>query len=956
MTYDGVTVYRRLLGYVWRYWPVFLLAIIGYGIFTLSRYGAVRSMEYLQEWLQSPLDLPEMIYYIPAGIIVLAVLQGVGTFMGGYPLSWISARLVTNLRTELMGSLLGQTPSYLERHKVGSFISRITYTTTMVTEAGTEALRVLVRDGMTVIVLLGYMFYLNWRLTLVLMLLTPPLLLIIWYVSRSFRRYSTNIQTSMGDLTQVIGEAANNFNLIKALQGENEERDKFSTSNLFTRKQTLKLELVRWLSAPMVQLLTGIGLGVQLSILAYQVLQMRLQPEEFMGYVTAAALLSSPLRQLTNVNSQIQKSIAAAQDIFRQLDEPPERDTGTHEVERVRGKVEFRNLSFAYRGSEVHSEPRQVIKSLNLIIEPGETVALVGRSGAGKTTISRFLLRFLTPDTGQVLIDDMPVEDYSIACLRAQVGLVSQQVYLFNDTVRNNLCYGMLKDKSDAELRTALRLSRSDEFVDNLAEGLETVIGEGGSKLSGGQRQRLALARGLLEDAPILLLDEATSSLDTQSERYIQEGLTQIVKGRTTLIIAHRLATIEQADRILVLDEGSIVESGTHQELLELDQFYADLYRHQFASPASSSDVTPADEPDAISPQTDSALSPSQTETPAIGNALEPKLQHLWQEKSFKSNLLSPLGWLTATMARRRHRAYTSGKNGTWRAGVPVIVVGNITVGGTGKTPVTGWLAQQLQAKGMRPGIVSRGYLGAGQKGAAYYPYRVELSSDPSVVGDEALMLLNQTSCPVSVGPDRSAAARLLLKDCDVLISDDGLQHYGLARDYEIAVLDGVRGFGNGRCLPAGPLREPITRLQSVDTILCNGNTALSGHEHELCFHLQPRDVLHPESKQTHQVDTLPFSGAVHCLAGLGNPSRFFDSVRSLGLDPIPHAYPDHYGYSGAELEFADGLPILTTEKDAIKLKGFANPRLWVLRVKPVGLEPLLERVLHALAEYQPNA
>ncbi|MBF2754150.1 MAG: lipid A export permease/ATP-binding protein MsbA [Gammaproteobacteria bacterium AqS3] len=939
----------RLLRYMLPYTGIFLFSIFGYLLFMLSRAGAVKLMERIQVWLAEP---PEFVfYYLPIAVVLLFALQGIGSFVGGYFLAVVSVRMEERLRGDLMGQLLTSPLQRLRSYSTGDVVNRITFTSTRVTGAGADALRTVLRDGITAIGLLTYLFYLNWQLTLVLIVLAPPVALVIGVVSSMFRRYSRNIQGTMGRLTQVSGEVIRNFPVVKALRAEGRERDRFARHNAFARRQSLKVQLVKWISTPMLQLMMALGLAAQLGLMGYAILHGDMQPEGFMAYLTAAALLASPVRQLTMVNSLIQQGIAAAQDIFHSLDEPPEKDSGGHSVERVSGRIEFRDVDFSYLGGgEQARDPRQIFSGFNLTIESGEVVALVGPSGAGKTTLTQFLLRFIEPNSGQVLLDGVPLDDYSLECLRRQVGIVDQQVSLFNDTVYNNLCYGALRDSTPEAVREALRISGADEFVYELPQGVHTEIGEGGQRLSGGQRQRLALARALLQDAPVLILDEATSSLDSLSERYIQKGLERLIEGRTTIIIAHRLSTIEGADRILVLDEGRIVESGTHAELLDAGGLYGELHRHQFGrSQGQASTETPQPQP--AVPDDAAGEAPAPGMAPVQPGETSGFIQKMWHSRSWMARALSPLGHLNAARARRQMRNFAAGRADVWRAPIPVVVIGNLTAGGTGKTPVVSELARVLHQAGYRPGVVSRGYVPGHASPAPYYPFRVQPDSDPAEVGDEAVMLARQGGVPVSVGPDRPAAVRALINECDVILSDDGLQHYALGRDVEIVVVDGVRGFGNGLCMPAGPLREPIERLDSVDWVLCNGAVPLTGHERELCFHLAPSEWLHLASGETHPIQEWPSAARAHCVAGLGNPERFFASVKGLGIEVIRHAYPDHHRYRGSEVDFDDDLPVITTEKDAVKWGGFIDERMWVLRVQPQGLEPLNDWLLRRLPD-----
>ncbi|MCK0510610.1 lipid A export permease/ATP-binding protein MsbA [Aromatoleum buckelii] len=582
---SSIRIYFRLLSYVRPYVGLFAVSILGYVIFASSQPMLAGVLKYFVDGLTHPdaalitgvplLDGMELMHGVPLMIVLIAAWQGLGGYLGNYFLARVSLGLVQDLRQALFDSLLRLPNSYFDQHSSGHLISRITFNVTMVTGAATDAIKIVIREGLTVVFLFAYLLWMNWRLTLVMVAILPLISLMVRNASGKFRKQSRKIQVAMGDVTHVASETIHGYRVVRSFGGEHYERERFRAASEDNTRKQLKMVKTSAVYTPTLQLVTYSAMAVVLFLV------LRLRGEASVGdlvaYITAAGLLPKPIRQLSEVSSTIQRGVAGAESIFEQLDDKPEVDHGRIERERVSGRIEVRDLSFRYPGSD-----REVLDNVSFTVEPGQMVALVGRSGSGKSTLANLIPRFYHHDRGQILIDGVDVEDYTLKNLRRHIALVTQQVTLFNDTVANNIAYGDLAGLPRAAVEAAAEAGYAKEFIDRLPQGFDTLIGENGVTLSGGQRQRLAIARALLKDAPILILDEATSALDTESERHIQAALHRVMQARTTLVIAHRLSTIEQADVIMVMDHGRIVERGSHAELLAAGGHYARLHAMQF--------------------------------------------------------------------------------------------------------------------------------------------------------------------------------------------------------------------------------------------------------------------------------------------------------------------------------------------------------------------------------------
>ncbi|MFU8763256.1 MAG: lipid A export permease/ATP-binding protein MsbA [Haliea sp.] len=592
-------LYRRLLRYVIPYWYLFALSIGGYVLYSLGNVLLADLMQFLLDSLngsdqadkglvagaayslldvgdKTPLEFARI--GVPVAMVILAFTRAMGYFAGSYFMNHVARNLVHELRRELFNKMLLAPSSYYDHHSQGVLISKITFNVEQVTGAATKALKVVVGEGLTVIGLLGYLFYLNWRLSLIFMLVAPCIALVVSVVGKHFRRYSRRIQDSMGSVTQVSNESIGGYKEVRLFGGQRQQGDRFEVASAYNRNQSLKLALVDALSTPVIQTMLAVALGALVWFALSPDILSGFSAGSLVAFLTAAGLLGKPIRQVSSVQSVIQRGLAAAEDIFAQLDLEDEPDSGTHTVVRARGDIAFEQLSFAYPGAD-----QAVLQNINLSIRAGEAVALVGRSGSGKSTLIQLLARFYPVQQGQITLDGVPIGDYRLGNLRRQLAMVSQHVTLFNDTVLNNIAYGDLAGASREAVIAACESAHAMEFIDKLPAGLDTVLGDDGSGLSGGQRQRLAIARAILKDAPVLILDEATSALDNESEHRIQRALETIMQNRTSIVIAHRLSTVERADRIVVMDAGSIIASGSHAELLAQGGLYAQLYHQEFS-------------------------------------------------------------------------------------------------------------------------------------------------------------------------------------------------------------------------------------------------------------------------------------------------------------------------------------------------------------------------------------
>lgn len=568
--------FRRLMTYMKPYRGAFALAtlgMIGYALIDalfIAKFG-----DFIDRGIaEKDYDYLAM---IPLALILMFTLRGLLNFIATYCLHWAGTNVVKDLRQQLFQHMVKLPVSYHDQHSTGELISRITYDAEQIKQASSKALAALLHEGALVIGLVAVMFYKSWQLSLIFLVITPVIAVIVALVSRRFRAISRRMQSSMGDVTSSSEQMLNGHKVILAFGGEQLEADRFAQVNNRNRQLDVKLEATRAASVSVIQVLASFAVAFVVYMASFPEMLEQLTPGIFTTIIMSMTMLLKPLKQLTTINGEFQKGMAAAQSVFAVLDQQPEQDTGTVTLCDVKGALRVENLTFSYPGHD-----KVVLNDISFAAEPGQTIALVGRSGSGKTTISSLLPRFYEISQGEIYLDEHNIQHCTLQSLRRQIAVVSQQVVLFNDTIANNIAYAYQGELTRAQLELVAEKAHVMEFASQLPDGLDTMIGENGVMLSGGQRQRIAIARALLKQSPILILDEATSALDTESERKIQSALDELLKNRTSLVIAHRLSTIENADLILVMDGGRIVERGTHQQLLSQNGYYASLYKMQF--------------------------------------------------------------------------------------------------------------------------------------------------------------------------------------------------------------------------------------------------------------------------------------------------------------------------------------------------------------------------------------
>lgn len=566
-------VYLRLLSYLKPFWGIALLVLLGFSINAATEVSVAKLLEYIIEAIQNKDQSFTSLF--PFLVVILMFFRGLGLFMGGYFTAVISRNLVFNIRQEVFAKLLRLPSQYYLDNTSGHITAKIMYNVEQLTAASTEALRTLLQQGLITLALLGYLLYTNWRLTMCILIFAPVIGFIISKAARRMRKLSQQVQDTMGDVNHVVQETVNANLIVKGFGGQSYEQERFKQNSLENLRRGLKMVAVQQLNSPVVQLIMSISLSIVMFIALRPQILGDTSAGEFVAYITAAGMLARPIKALTDINEKIQRGMAAAHSVFELLDMPEEKNTGTL-TDSLKGDIEFKDVNLIY------DDGHYAIHDFNLQVKAGETVALVGRSGAGKSSLVNLLVRYQDVTSGQILLDQKPIEDFEITALRTQIAMVNQQVVLFNRTVRENIAYGQLEGASDEDIIAAAKAAYAHDFIMALPQGYNTQLGAQGLNLSGGQRQRIAIARAILKNASILILDEATSALDNESEYFIQRAFDKAMQDRTTIVIAHRLSTIENADRIVVMDQGRIVEQGSHAELIALHGAYYQLHQRNF--------------------------------------------------------------------------------------------------------------------------------------------------------------------------------------------------------------------------------------------------------------------------------------------------------------------------------------------------------------------------------------
>ena len=575
-TSTDLRLYIRLLGYVKPYWRIFGISILAMIMLAITNPATAALFKYMVAGVfltQDAGKIPQII----AALLGLSAIAAIANYVSGLSLHWVANKVIMDLRSALFARLLGFPSQFYDHHTSGSVISKFTFDVTQIKEASTNVLNVLVRDTLTIIGLLAWMLFIDWEMTLIALFTAPAIAVFLLVIRRRLRRMSSNVQDSMADIHHILGEVTNGERIVKLYGGQQHEQQRFEQAINNNRRFTMKFASAAVASSPTVQLITALALAAIVYVSAQKAVAGSIGVDDFVSFLTAILMILGPLKRLVRINEHVQRGLAACESVFGLLDEAIEEDKGTKALTEIKGRIEIRGLSFSYDNNDTRA-----LTNINLDIKAGETVALVGTSGSGKSTIANLLPRFYQNAEGRILLDGHDMRDLPLGQLRQNIALVSQDVVLFNESIKQNIAYGR-QGASDEDIIRAAERAHAMEFIKKLPEGLDASIGDKGSRLSGGQRQRIALARALLKDAPILILDEATSALDTESERAIQLALDGFRQDRTCLIIAHRLSTIENADRVIVMDNSQIVESGTHAELLKRKGTYARLYMNNGA-------------------------------------------------------------------------------------------------------------------------------------------------------------------------------------------------------------------------------------------------------------------------------------------------------------------------------------------------------------------------------------
>jgi subfamily B ATP-binding cassette protein MsbA len=577
MNLSSRQLYLRLLGYVKPYWRTFAISILGTAVTAATEPLLPALLKPLLDGTFVHKD-NTIIQLAPLFILVIFFVRGMASFVASYAIGWVGNKVVMDLRDEMFHKLLTLPTRYYDDHATGNLISKLTFDVTQVTAAATNVVTVSIRDSIIIIGLLGWLFYLNWKLTLLSLVMAPIIAIMLKIINTRLRDASRDSQRAMGDITQVIEESVAAHKVVKLFGGQQYESIRFNDQANWVRRHTMKQTMAAAINVPIVQMIAAIALSIIVYLATVQSHNDETTVGGFLSFIAAMLMLTAPIKRLTSVSEFLQRGLAASESVFELLDTPGETNAGKITIGRANGRLEFENVNLSYQ-----QDDRLALRNINLKIPAGQAVALVGASGSGKTTMANLVPRFYLPSGGRITLDGHDLADLTLASLRANIALVSQEVVLFNDTVAANIAYGQMREVPETEIIAAAQAAHAMEFIREMPQGLNTLVGERGVKLSGGQRQRIAIARAILKNAPILILDEATSALDSESERHVQAALETLMQGRTSLVIAHRLSTIEKADRIVVLQKGEIIETGTHHELFAKGHVYAQLHRIQFA-------------------------------------------------------------------------------------------------------------------------------------------------------------------------------------------------------------------------------------------------------------------------------------------------------------------------------------------------------------------------------------
>ena len=597
-TVSDSKLYGRLLTYAFAYkWSLFL-SFLGYVVYSLGNVLLADLTQFLldslggqpmaglgfvsqaSQWIWPPGDKTPTDYAriaVPVAAVVLSLGRALGFFAGSYFMNKVARSVVHVLRTQLFDVLVRAPKAHIDKYSTGELLSKVTFNVEQVSGAASDALKTMLREGLTIIALVSYMLYLNWELTAVFFIVAPAIGLVVHVVGKHFRRYSKRIQDSMGSVTEVTAESLSGLDDVRIYGATEQISERFESVSLFNKQQSLKLAFVQAISTPIIQTLLALALGALFWFALDPAVLKEFSAGSLVAFITAAAQLGKPIRTLSNIQSIIQRGLAAAEDIFEQLDTELEQNTGGSTLGEVSGRVEFHNIAFRYPGAQ-----SDAISDVSFAVEAGQTVAVVGRSGSGKSTLVKLLARFYTPTGGQITLDGQDIQGIELTNYREHLAFVPQAINLFSDTVAGNIALGSMSDSSREAVVEAAKQAQADGFVSELESDYDTLIGEQGVGLSGGQQQRVAIARALLKAAPVLILDEATSALDNESESLIQSALDASRAGRTTFVVAHRLSTIESADTVLVMDEGRVVAAGSHSSLLEQEPIYRSLHQQGF--------------------------------------------------------------------------------------------------------------------------------------------------------------------------------------------------------------------------------------------------------------------------------------------------------------------------------------------------------------------------------------